>query len=408
MPLRWLRSSSSSRPRCSTVLLARLARLGDAAQRIAAAVAVFGDGAALRHAIALSGLAPLEAEQAADALTAAGILAPEQPLRFLHPLIATAVYSDLPLFARARTHRNAARILSTDGAPTQAIAAHLRLASPESDPWAVDVLRAAARGDLERGDPSAAARLLERALAEPPPPEQRCDVLLELAGAEAMNVEVSAQIHAKQALEQAHPDSRPQALRAVARISLLAGDHETGAEALREILDETAARDPAAERILGSTSPSADSRRRCIRRLLDASRRSSTPLAAVHRLLDPGNLNWLTSCSTSHSETGSPRRCSRWPSGQLRSTRSLILPLMRCPMGILVQALCCIDQLKLAESAADAALLAARQRGAFLAAASIASYHRAIPRYHRGALADALADLDQAQAPRREGWTAGA
>jgi DNA-binding CsgD family transcriptional regulator len=37
----------------------------------------------------------------------------------------------------------------------------------------------------------------------------------------------------------------------------------------------------------------------------------------------------------------------------------------------------------------------------------MASYHRAIARYHRGELADALADLDQALVSSREGWTAG-
>jgi DNA-binding CsgD family transcriptional regulator len=38
---------------------------------------------------------------------------------------------------------------------------------------------------------------------------------------------------------------------------------------------------------------------------------------------------------------------------------------------------------------------------------SMSSYHRAIVRYHRGELADALADLEQALVARREGWTAG-
>jgi hypothetical protein len=35
-------------------------------------------------------------------------------------------------------------------------------------------------------------------------------------------------------------------------------------------------------------------------------------------------------------------------------------------------------------------------------------FHRAIVRCHQGALADALTDLDRAQAPYREGWIAGA
>lgn len=83
-------------------VLTRLARLGEPARQIAAAVAVLGDGAPLRHAIALSALNAPDAEEAADALARAGILLAEEPLRFARPLIATAVYSDLPPFGRGR------------------------------------------------------------------------------------------------------------------------------------------------------------------------------------------------------------------------------------------------------------------------------------------------------------------
>jgi DNA-binding CsgD family transcriptional regulator len=74
--------------------------------------------------------------------------------------------------------------------------------------------------------------------------------------------------------------------------------------------------------------------------------------------------------------------------------------------GMVVQALCCVDELDGAMSICDAALAAACRRGSLLSY-TMASYHRAIARYHRGELADALADLDQAMASSREGWTAG-
>jgi DNA-binding CsgD family transcriptional regulator len=74
-------------------------------------------------------------------------------------------------------------------------------------------------------------------------------------------------------------------------------------------------------------------------------------------------------------------------------------------MGIVVQALVCVDELETAERIADAALQIARRRGSLLAYAS-ASFHRALPRYHRGALDDALADLDQALTATEEGWNA--
>ena len=75
-------------------------------------------------------------------------------------------------------------------------------------------------------------------------------------------------------------------------------------------------------------------------------------------------------------------------------------------MGIVVQALVVVDELALAERIADAALELSRRRGALLGY-SLASFHRAILRYQRGALRDALADIEQALTARSEGWDAG-
>jgi DNA-binding CsgD family transcriptional regulator len=52
------------------------------------------------------------------------------------------------------------------------------------DPWVVERLRDGARAALEDGAPAAAADLLERALAEPPPAEVRVEVLREAARAQ--------------------------------------------------------------------------------------------------------------------------------------------------------------------------------------------------------------------------------
>src|SRR6185437_11618961 len=73
---------------------------------------------------------------------------------------------------------------------------------------------------------------------------------------------------------------------------------------------------------------------------------------------------------------------------------------------LIIQALCSVDELDAAERISDAALTAARRRGSLLSF-TMASYHRAIGRYHRGELTSALADLDQAHVAAQEGWTAG-
>ena len=72
----------------------RLGRLPAPAARLARAVAVL-ERAQLPRAAALAELDPAEAAEAADALVAAGILEPERPLAFVHPLVRAGVYEEL-------------------------------------------------------------------------------------------------------------------------------------------------------------------------------------------------------------------------------------------------------------------------------------------------------------------------
>jgi hypothetical protein len=97
---------------------------------VAAAVAVLGDGAMLRHVVGLAGMEAEHAARGADALAKAAILAPGEPLGFSHPLIASAVRADMGALARAQCHRRAAELLAAEGAPVAEVAAHLLLSSP--------------------------------------------------------------------------------------------------------------------------------------------------------------------------------------------------------------------------------------------------------------------------------------
>jgi DNA-binding CsgD family transcriptional regulator len=162
----------------------RLARLPEPARELAAAVAIFGGGADLRQAAELAGLEPEEAEAAADALAAAGILAPEAPPRFAHPLVAEVVYGALPPFRRGRRHRRAAALLAAGGSGDQRVATQLLATPAAGDPWVVERLREAAAAALGRAAPQTAADLLERALAEPPAEAERGEILAGLGCAE--------------------------------------------------------------------------------------------------------------------------------------------------------------------------------------------------------------------------------
>src|SRR5215467_6245829 len=108
----------------------RVARLGPAAGELARAAAVFGDGAELRHAAALAEVRLSDAAAAADGLAGIGVFEPGTPLRFVHPIVRTAVYEDIPQASRGLRHAEAARLLAAEGADLDEVCAHLLLCEP--------------------------------------------------------------------------------------------------------------------------------------------------------------------------------------------------------------------------------------------------------------------------------------
>lgn len=165
---------------------ARLRRLGEEVSALVVACAVLGDEAPTRHAIALAGVREPEAVAALDRLAAVGVLESGEPLRFTHPLVRDAVYEAQPAAARAREHARAAELLAAGGADPEQVAAQLLRSRPAASRDSVEHLAAAAEQALSRGVPAAAAGYLERALQEPPAPDQRARVLLSLGFAEAL------------------------------------------------------------------------------------------------------------------------------------------------------------------------------------------------------------------------------
>ena len=164
----------------SRTILARLARLGEPAVATARAVAVLEPNAEARRIAALSGLSLDSVADACERLVVAGLLSDTQPVGFVHPLVRAAVLNEVPSPRLAADHARAARLLSEDGAPGDAVAAHLLLAEPGGDEWVVAELRTAASVALGRGAPAAAISYLRRALREPPPKQDRRAVSREL------------------------------------------------------------------------------------------------------------------------------------------------------------------------------------------------------------------------------------
>ena len=166
-------------------ILLRLGRLPEGGRRLAEAVAVFGGRVELALAAALAELDVEQAGRLADALWDAGMLAPGVPLEFVHPLVRAAVYAEIPPLARHAAHGRAARLVADEGGDLDAAAAHLLQTKPVGDPYVVETLSAAAASARRRGAPDEATIWLHRALEEPPAPQDRVAVLLQLGRAEA-------------------------------------------------------------------------------------------------------------------------------------------------------------------------------------------------------------------------------
>lgn len=386
-------------------VLIRLERLGEPAGRLARAVAIVGDGAPMRRARLLAGLDAGPAEMAADALASAHIMAPGEPLCFSHPLIAASVYADIPAFARARAHREAADLLAGDGAPLDGVAAHLLLSPAEGDQRTVATLREAAARALARGDSVAAAHLLTRALAEPPPLAERADVLLELADAEIEHGASTVGPHIEEALHLIErPAGQVRALAALGRLRFNLGEHEAAARAMEEALELLDPDDPGYPALLGNYLTATTFRTGLhplgmarLRPVIEAARDGRLPG-------DPGLLAHLTLRLAFAAE---PAERIRALAERATAADPLVDPAsLGILNGLVIQALCCVDELGAAERISDAAVATARRRGSLLSF-TMASYQRAVGRYHRGELTSALADLDQALTAARDGFTAG-
>ena len=146
----------------------------------------------------------------------------DDPPRFTHPVVRDAIDASLRTDERDAAHRAAARVLHDERSPAGQVAAHLLRVRSAGDRWVLDRLREAAREAMGEGAPAAAAGLLERALAEPPPRAQRTEVLREAARAGASAGRTSAGDMLERALA-------------------LAGDPREGAEIALELAETCAA-----------------------------------------------------------------------------------------------------------------------------------------------------------------------
>jgi DNA-binding NarL/FixJ family response regulator len=377
-------------------VVARLGAMPAEARELACAVSVLGDGASLQHAARLAGLDSEAAAQAADGLAAVHMFCPGEPLSFVHPLIRSAVADSMAPLARGQAHRRAASMLREHNFTAEAVAAHLLCAPAAADLDAVITLRSAARAALATGSAESAARLLERALDEPPPPDLRAEILAELAQAEAMAGLPQAAERLTEAMDLTENQERRAELALSQWRALYGrGSYREAAEVLDWAMTELPIDDVALAAELDAAYVSAASlvpelrseapprRERMLRRLTETPTPAQRAAVAHIALLD--------------SMLGEPRSAVRelvdvaWGDGALledETVDGLSWPL-------LAAALLFTDELERDLEICDAALDDARGRDSPLANVTV-SLCRAWPLYEQGRIAAATANAEAA------------
>jgi len=164
--------------RVARTVLVRLARLSPEAQAVSRALVVLGDDADQGLVAEFAGLGTDVALAGADELRRATIVDPSAPsLRFVHPLVRTALHHELPAGECAAAHARAADLLRARGASAQRLAAHLVATEVRGERATVETLLEAGGKALASGAPRSAIAYLTRALREPAPADLRAVVL---------------------------------------------------------------------------------------------------------------------------------------------------------------------------------------------------------------------------------------
>jgi DNA-binding CsgD family transcriptional regulator len=230
----------------------QLAHLPEGAGDLAHALAVLDTPVPLRHAASVAELETGRAAELADALRAAGLLAPGDRLALAHPIVSAALYQQLPRGERARRHARAAELLLGDDTDPERGALHLLRTEPAADPATVAALRAAAARASARGAPETASDYLRRALDEPPTERAvHAAVLLELGLALAATLQPGATELFRRSVELADdPVARAEAaVRGARAVALASGLDDARAIAAAGLADVDAVPDETVARL---------------------------------------------------------------------------------------------------------------------------------------------------------------
>jgi class 3 adenylate cyclase/DNA-binding CsgD family transcriptional regulator/RecA/RadA recombinase len=369
----------------------RLASLSDHAIRLANAVAILGDDADLGHAAVLAGLDEATASDAAAELGRIEILRQQLPLAFVHPVVRAAVYGEMPAVEKSRGHTRAARLLAESALEPERVAAQLLLATPAGDARVVRMLRDAASSAVARGAQESAVAYLARALREPPG-EEAAGVLHELGAAEVRLASPEALEH----LAAARAASTDATARARIALDLGTATFSMGrppkeaVQVLEEAIAQLGEDEPelALEletQLIGIASQDPDVRPLVAERL--------ERLRALAPQLSKGREVVLAILATEAARAGEARAEAIDLAENALAGGTLMREHFDPGFLFAVGTLTSADRLDAAFRLHSEAIEDARRRGLVIQAC-IGSCFRSAVAYHRGALADAVADAE--------------
>jgi DNA-binding CsgD family transcriptional regulator len=230
-----------------SMLLARFAGLDRASMECARCASVLGTSFRPMLAAEVAGLEDREIDRTLDALLRSGLVveADGGVVRFAHPLIAQAMYDDLPAPVRRSLHSRVFEILAERGLDQEA-AEHALRADLVGNQKAALVLERAGRAALGTGAVAVAVRHLQAAVSFR---ADRVDAGLLLVLAEALmgvgRMDDAGAVCERLLAERGLPwQDRLEVLRRLGRTHLLTGSIELGERALAEAVETALAHDP--------------------------------------------------------------------------------------------------------------------------------------------------------------------
>jgi DNA-binding CsgD family transcriptional regulator len=229
------------------LLLARFAGLDGDRLRGARAASVLGTAFRPDVAAEVAGLDPARAPAAFDALFRSRLVVEDESgdLRFVHPLLAQALYDDIAPAARRELHTLAFRALERRGLDGEACEHAIR-ADLVGDPVAADVLERAGRAASAAGAVATAVRRLEGAVCARGD-RASTELRLALARARVASGRMEEAIESCRALladDELSWTARVEVLQLLGRTLVLAGAPDLGQGALEEAVEIAAAHDP--------------------------------------------------------------------------------------------------------------------------------------------------------------------